>query len=196
MIKTLILTLLLSLSSAACFAAPASPVISLSEKDLSFRNEIQRAIDRGLMWLRQHQQADGHWSTADQPAVTALAFAAAKGDPKSKTEPDRVKKGYGFILSCVRADGGIHQSNLVTYNTSLCMMALLAANKPEYDPILRNARRFLAGLQRDFDEKGKTDNVFDGGIGYGSHYEHSDMGNTSAALEALYYTKHLFADKK
>src|SRR5204863_6898573 len=56
-------------------------------------------------------------------------------------------------------------------------------------PILRKARQFLVGLQCDFGEKGKTDNVFDGGIGYGTKYEHSDMGNTLSALEALYYSK-------
>ena len=186
------------LSSVVCLGASSQP-IALARKDISFRNEVQRAIDRGLTWLEQHQQTNGCWSTPDQPAVTALALAACKGDPKerySKSEADWVKKGYAFVLGCVRPDGGIHQTNLVTYNTSLCMMALLAANTPEYDPILRKARRFLVGLQRDFDEKGKTDNVFDGGIGYGSKYEHSDMGNTSAALEALYYTKHLVADKK
>jgi squalene-hopene/tetraprenyl-beta-curcumene cyclase len=71
----------------------------------------------------------------------------------------------------------------------------LAANKKEYEPTLRKARQFLVGLQGDFDEQGKTDNVFDGGIGYGSKYPHSDMGNTLAALEALYYSKHLVADQ-
>ena len=74
-------------------------------------------------------------------------------------------------------------------------MALLAANKPEYDPVVRKARQFLIGLQRDFGEQGKLDDVFDGGIGYGSKYEHSDMGNTLAALEAIYYSKRLVEDK-
>jgi len=105
-----------------------------------------------------------------------------------------MRKGYAFILSCVKPDGSIFQTNLVTYNTSLCMMALLAANKPEYETILRNARKFLVGLQCDFGEKGKADNVFDGGIGYGTKYEHSDMGNTLAALEALYFSKRVVRD--
>jgi squalene-hopene/tetraprenyl-beta-curcumene cyclase len=106
-----------------------------------------------------------------------------------------MKKGYGFVISCAKADGGIHQTNLVTYNTSISMMALLAANKKEYEPILRKSRQFLVGLQGDFDAQGKIDNVFDGGIGYGSKYPHSDMANTMAALEALYYSKHLVEDK-
>src|SRR5439155_4675213 len=88
-----------------------------------------------------------------------------------------------------------HQTNLVTYNTAISMMALLAANKKEYEPILRKGRQFLAGLQGDFDTQGKIDNVFDGGIGYGTKYPHSDMANTLAALEALYYSKHLLNDE-
>jgi squalene-hopene/tetraprenyl-beta-curcumene cyclase len=75
------------------------------------------------------------------------------------------------------------------------MMALLAAGKPEYEPVLLKGRQFLIGLQGDFGEKGKIDSPFDGGIGYGSHYEHSDMGNTLAALEALYHTRHIARDK-
>jgi squalene-hopene/tetraprenyl-beta-curcumene cyclase len=166
--------------------------------NVSFRNEIQHAIDRGLASLQSLQNTNGYWSTPDQPAVTALALRAFKGEPTGKytsSEPPWLKKGYNFILSCAKPDGSIAQSNLVTYNTSLCMMALLAANKPEYDGIVLKARRFLIGLQSDFGDKGKIDNVFDGGVGYGSKYEHSDMGNTLVALEAIYHSKRLAADK-
>jgi squalene-hopene/tetraprenyl-beta-curcumene cyclase len=180
-------------SIAAAIGAPAS-----LQRDLSFQNEVQRALDRGIIWLRQNQNTNGYWSTADQPAVTALALTACQGNPAGRSDrqdPDWIRKGYAFILSCAKPDGSIYQTNLVTYNTSLCMMALLAANKPEFDSILRKARKFVVGLQGDFDEKGKIDNVFDGGIGYGTKYEHSDMGNTLAALEALYYSRHLVQDK-
>ena len=177
-------------------AMRAEPVAS--PKDISFRNEIQNSIDRGLAWLKKNQGTNGSWSVPEQPAVTALALVAAQGNPalgRKGDDSEWVRKGYAFILNCVRPDGSIFVTNLVTYNTSLSMMALLAANKPEYDPILRRARSFLVGLQGDFGEKGKTDDVFDGGIGYGSRYEHSDMGNTLAALEALYHSKRLVQDK-
>ena len=120
------------------------------------------------------------------------------GEPNGRfqqAKPPWMKQGYSFILSCAQADGGIHQTNLVTYNTAISMMALLTANKKEYEPILRKARQFLVRLQGDFDAQGKVDNAFDGGIGYGSKYKHSDMANTLAALEALYYSKHLVGDK-
>ena len=167
-------------------------------RDVSFANEVEHSLSRALTWLQVNQYSNGWWSTPNQPAVTALALTAFKGDPKNRyrtTEPVWLKKGYEFLLASVQPDGGIHRSNLVTYNTSISMMALLVANKTEYDPVIRKARGFLVGLQRDFGEKGKLDDVFDGGIGYGSKYEHSDMGNTLAALEALYYSKRLGEDK-
>src|SRR5437867_4020352 len=56
---------------------PAAP-------DISFRNEIQRAIDRGLESLRARQGTNRYWSTADHPAVTALALMAFLGEPKGR----------------------------------------------------------------------------------------------------------------
>jgi len=179
-------------------ALPRQSGLSPVTGDVSFRHEVQRAIDRGLVWLQASQNSNGWWSTPDQPAVTALALTAFKGEPGGRyqtNEPAWLKQGYSFLLGCAQAGGGIHQSNLVTYNTSISMMALLAANRAEYEPTILKARRFLVGLQGDFGEKGKADEVFDGGIGYGTKYEHSDMGNTLAALEALYYSKRLIEDK-
>jgi squalene-hopene/tetraprenyl-beta-curcumene cyclase len=61
------------------------------------------------------------------------------------------------------------------------------------------ARRFIIGQQNDFDEKGKQDNPFDGGVGYGTpkpnNPAHADLSNTHFALEALYYSQALLADK-
>jgi squalene-hopene/tetraprenyl-beta-curcumene cyclase len=182
-------------------AAQNDPAViqpSVFAGDRSFRNEIERSLDRGLARLQATQNSNGWWSTPDQPAVTALVLTAFKGDPQNRyqtPEPAWLKNGYRFLLGCVRPDGGIHQTNLVTYNTSISIMALLAANNPEYDAVIRQARQFLIGLQRDFGEQGKLDDVFDGGIGYGSKYEHSDMGNTLAALEAIHYSRRLVEDK-
>ncbi len=192
--RTVLAVSLLALAS-AFNPATAAP---LGGGDVSFRNELQRSIDRGLAWLQANQNSNGWWSTADHPAVSSLALMTFEGEPSGRyrrQEPDWLRRGYGYVLSCVQPDGGIHRTNLVTYNTALSMMALLVANKPEYDPTLRKARKFLVGLQSDFGEKGVLDNPFDGGIGYGSHYDHSDMGNTLQAMEALYYSKHLVTDQ-
>ena len=182
-----------STSSADTVSAPV-----VVGTDVSYNNELQHAIDRGLAWLQSNQNSNGWWSVSDQPAVTALALMAFEGEPKGRfreSKPDWLNRGYGHILGSVQTDGGIHRTNLVTYNTSLCTMALVSANRSEYDPIIHKARQFLIGLQRDFGEEGKLDNPFDGGIGYGSHYDHSDMGNTLQALEALYYSTQVLEDR-
>lgn len=177
-------------------ASSAELTTSSFSSNQSYKNELQHAIDRGLEWLQANQNSNGWWSTADQPAVTGEVLMAFKGDPKqrySKSEPSWMAKSYQFIMDSAKPDGGIHRTNLVTYNTAISMMALIAANKAEYNPTILKAREYLISLQTDMGEKGKVDSPFDGGIGYGSHYDHSDMGNTLQALEAIYYSKALTA---
>jgi squalene-hopene/tetraprenyl-beta-curcumene cyclase len=181
---------------ALCASALAAdrPVVRADE---SFKNELQRAIDRGLDWLKTDQNTNGWWSTADHPALTALPIMAFKGDPsKRHSNAEFIRKAYAHILRNAKPNGAIYSTNLPTYNTSLAILALTAANDPAYDSTIRKGRAFLVGLQGDFGEKGKTDDVFDGGIGYGTKYEHSDMGNTLQALEALHYTRHLLQDQR
>ncbi len=190
------LALVLGLMAVAPHAiSQTAPSPASGDPNLSFRHELQHAINRGLNWLQANQNSNGWWSTPDQPAVTALALTAAMGDPAARftSHPAWVQRGYDYILANARADGGIHRSNLVTYNTAISLTALVAARQSKFDPVAIRARQFLIGLQRDFGQKGKVDDVFDGGIGYGSKYEHSDMGNTLAALEALHHSRRLAA---
>ena len=165
----------------------------------SLRNEVQHAIDKGISWLGKNQNTNGWWSTEDQPAVTALALLALKGEPSgqsAKNESIALQRGYHFLEGSVHEDGSIYRKKeLLTHNTALSLLAFASARDAKYDTTMRKARAFLIGLQTDFDEKGKIDNVFDGGVGYGSKYDHSDMANTASALEALYYTKQLAHDK-
>ncbi len=178
----------------ASAADRAKPVAT----DLSFANEIQHAIDRGLGSLLASQNTNGWWSTADHVAPTALALSAFMGEPTGRYRtnlPASLARGYDFILGGAKPDGSIYKTTLINYNTSISMMALVAANNPAYDDKLRRGRTFLVKSQTDLGEPGKADSPFDGGVGYGDKYAHSDMNNTLTALEALYYTRHLDADK-
>ncbi len=188
----------LSLWAGCAAVAQEAAALVRGPRDVSFRNELQHAIDRGISWLGTNQNAGGWWSTPDQPAVTALALMAHSGEPTGRFRENRpayLDRGFEFVMSCVQPDGSIHRTNLVTYNTSICMMALLSAQRAELNPTILRARKFLVGLQGDFGESGKVDDVFDGGIGYGSKYKHSDMGNTLQALEALYHSRTLVQDQ-
>jgi squalene-hopene/tetraprenyl-beta-curcumene cyclase len=168
----------------------------LRPTDISFRNEVQRAIEKGDDFLKASQNSHGWWSTADHPGVTALALSAMMGEPKQRfKDAAETKRGYAFVLSNVKPDGGIYRSDLANYNTAICMMGLLAAHDSQYDPVLRRARAYLVGSQADLGAPGKLDTPWDGGIGYSHDAGRSDMNNTVTALEALYYSKHLITDQ-
>lgn len=192
--KRLVLPILMGFFVVFSPQSRAADLNSSSAANLSLRNEIQHAIDKGLGWLAANQNSNGFWSTPDHPAMTALALTAFMGSPseQNRTNPV-VKKGYSFLLKHVQPDGGIYVKELPNYNTSISMMALIAAHNPDYDPIVRHARQWVIGEQSHFEG---TNSPFDGGLGYGSDkLQRSDMNNTLVALEALYYSKYLEKDK-
>lgn len=169
-------------------------------ENVSLKLELERALDKGVTWLNNEQNASsGNWGEAEYPALTGLALRATLGHPDSvlvrKFAQNR-KAGFEFLLSKVQSDGGIYGKGLASYNTSICMMALLQTKESKYDDIIRKARKFLINQQADFDKKGELDNTFDGGVGYGSRWAHSDLSNTHLAMEALYYAKHSLKSKE
>jgi squalene-hopene/tetraprenyl-beta-curcumene cyclase len=58
------------------------------------------------------------------------------------------------------------------------------------------ARKHLIDNQWDIGKKKETDNPNDGGVGYGSNKEHSDLSNTYLAVEALALSKKIIEDGK
>jgi len=169
----------------------------------SLKQEIRLSYDRGLTFLKSKQNAEtGQWGDAEPVAFTALAISSILLAPERKPGdplPPEVEKGIAFLMKNVQPDGGIYVKARANYNTSLALTALMLAPSKEREPTLLAARRFIIGQQNDFDEKGKQDNPFDGGVGYGTPKPgipaHADLSNTHFALEALYYSQALLADK-
>ena len=192
-------TISLSLTLVAFFGLYLVSANHVQAADQSaLKTQVADLIKKGTHWLESSQNKDGWWSTTDHPAVTGMALVALKGDPSGKYDSNdqpAVKQALKFIDSCYHEDGGIHNIGLVTYNTAICLMSLAAVNDPDLNDRIAKSRQYLIRLQGDFGEKGILDSPMDGGIGYGSSYEHSDMGNTLQALEALYYSRHVAQDK-
>jgi squalene-hopene/tetraprenyl-beta-curcumene cyclase len=190
-VKTLLL-----LSVLCCLpslGAAAEKVVAKTRPDVSLRNEVENSLGKGLTWLAGQQAGEGNWSQPEHPAATGLVLTAFQGDPstfyKHKFEA-QIGKGYDYLLRSVKPDGGIYVKDLANYNTSISMMALLMANRPEFEPILKKARGFEINLQ----DKPESGDAMEGGIGYGGSYRHSDLNNTTFAMEALYYTRYLKSD--
>jgi len=154
--------------------------------------ELERAIERGVTWLLANQNSNGWWSTADHPAVTALVLTALNKEPSRRfvrNRPSELSRAYDFLLGSAKPDGSLYRAGMANYNTSLSLVALATAEDPNFLPVIRAARAYLAGSQADFGEPGKNDTPFDGGVGYGSKYQHSDLNNTLSAIEAMRWSE-------
>ncbi len=184
--------LVLLASSTLVMAADVSPYLSLQE-------EMKQAIARGNAWLAKQQKAEGFWDDPELPAFTALALTAAARDPNLKAgaeKPAHLKKGFMWLLSNQKDDGGIYNRGLSVYNTATSLTALVAAGDDGYEGAIVKARKHLINNQWDTGEKGKPDGINDGGVGYGSKNDRSDMSNTYLSIEALALSKKVIEDGK
>lgn len=189
------------LTSAAAFALLGSQLFSAEPlprrpENVSVRNEVQLAIDKGIAFLLKQQQPDGSFANpenasgaADHPALTALPLMALQREPTGKFR-DRnhpaMKRAYDFIRSKAQPDGGIYGKGLSNYNTSICLIALLGSGNPKDEPLIAKAREFIIAQQA----SGMAVPELDGGIGYGPtgvspKRQHPDLDNTLVSLEAL-----------
>ncbi len=156
--------------------------------DPALHSQAKRATDNGLRYLRETQGEDGSWSGS--VGITALALRAYLESHRRYTEEDGafITRPVDFLLANVNADGSISETaNNRNYNTAVAMVALQATGNPDYAGVIRNAQRFLVGLQLDEDEGYDVDHKYFGGIGYGGD-ERPDLSNQYHAIEALQAT--------
>jgi len=135
-------------------------------------------------WLEANQQEDGSWG--HYPAITALVVASYLKSPFNYDDINSVPviRGIQFLLKSQQPDGGIYIDDFKAYNTAIALIALTAADNPEYTEAIRRARDFLITLQID-ENKGLTSSDAQyGGIGYDENME-SDLSNLEWSLEAL-----------
>jgi squalene-hopene/tetraprenyl-beta-curcumene cyclase len=159
--------------------------------DISLVNEARAIQNRGLKWLAKRQQADGSWSLADFPALTALplwAFAVSDYPDKARIVSNAVQS----ILKNAQPDGSIYKKapgpggGLVNYNTALCMTALHMTRDPSLAPVVLKARRFMAAAQHL-----EGDDMYKGGFGYdkASGRQYTDLSDSVIAYEAMRLTQ-------
>ena len=176
-----------------------APAQEANNPYLSLQVEIKQAIARGNAWLAKQQQEDGHWDQTELPAFTALALTAGARDPNRDPKsdlPPHIAKGFQWLLKQQKEDGGIYNKGLTVYNTATAVTALTAGGLEEFEPAIVKGRKHLIDQQWDIGQKKETDNPNDGGIGYGSKNDRSDMSNTYLAIEAIALSKKVIEDGK
>lgn len=147
---------------------------------------LKATQDRAIRFLKLTQSADGSWTSSNVPGITALVTVSLIENGVSP-EDESVARGLKFLRGLAQKDGGIYHPKTLhrNYETSISLMTFAAANRNgEYDDLIRNAEKFLKGLQWDEDEEQKPEDPGYGGAGYGKH-QRPDLSNTSFLIEAL-----------
>lgn len=151
---------------------------------------FQTTVDKAIEYLRTKGQAtDGSFTRQAGLGVTAIATAALLRLGRSPDDP-MVKKGLDYLASFVQPTGGIHtpKGDFKNYETALAVVCFSEANKGgKYDTILKNADKFLKGLQFDGQEGQSPEDIAFGGAGYGGKGR-PDLSNTAFLIDALHST--------
>jgi squalene-hopene/tetraprenyl-beta-curcumene cyclase len=151
------------------------------------RAEYNAAVARAIEYLRTTgQAADGSYSAAVSPAITAIVTTAILKHGRGVDDP-LVAKSLKYLEGFVQPDGGIYakDSRVQNYETCLAMLAFAEANNDgRYDKILANAEKFVKKLQWDGEEGHDESSLYYGGAGYGGH-SRPDLSNTQFLLDAL-----------
>ena len=118
--------------------------------------------------------------------VTALVTTGILQQGRSVKDP-LVQKSLKYLETFVRDDGGIHPAESLhkNYDTCLSMLCFIAANQDaRYEETIKNADKFVKGMQWTAEEGADESDMAYGGAGYGKH-KRPDMSNTQFFIEAL-----------
>lgn len=150
---------------------------------------MEQVVTRGLDFLREKgQDENGTLSPRVGSGITSLAVTAALRHGRPLDDP-LVAKGLKALEGFVQSDGGIYATDrLRNYETCVGIVAFSEANKKagdgRYDELLKNAEKFVRGLQIGAAGNVDPDDPHYGGVGYGGP-ERPDLSNTSYLLDAL-----------
>jgi hypothetical protein len=144
--------------------------------------EVKAVLDKAAGYLKKRQAEDGSFPVKGTgPGVTALVAAAILRNGYGADDPV-VAKALAALAKSAHDDGGIYDERLANYTTSVALMAFTEANAGgKYDAIIKNAAKFLKGLQHI--ESGDEDVKF-GGVGYDKGGR-PDLSNTQLYIDAL-----------
>jgi squalene-hopene/tetraprenyl-beta-curcumene cyclase len=169
---------------------------SVRALDVDHQKRAHEMIDRAIEYLRSQQDSSGGWAVPPEgpvfPAITGLVVQGMVMSPGIDERDEAVARGVEFMLRYVQPDGGIYDSILAGYNTSICLSAMSHIRRPEAMATVEGAQDFLKSLQWseesiDHNETGRVDedHPFYGGVGYGSHGR-PDMSNLSMMMQGLH----------
>jgi squalene-hopene/tetraprenyl-beta-curcumene cyclase len=167
-------------------ASEVKPLPSIANADTE---KVAVAMHRGALYLVNEGAIEpGRWGAMGQadPGITAMVIGGLLATPAPRpAEVDQaIDTGLEWLLSMQKDDGSIHTGTLANYVTSASILALAAADRPEFKEAIEDARQFLTVLQADEGEGYAPGHRYYGGVGYGGD-ERPDLSNLQMAMDAL-----------
>lgn len=170
-----------------CFVGVAVLAANSRLAEAADYSKLEPTARKAIAYLKSKgQAADGSFTAASGPAVTALVAAAMLNNGAPVSDPS-VSKALAYVESFSQPDGGIYQpeSRYKNYETCLAILAFSAANQDgRYTDRIRKADAYIKGLQWDEGEGKPRSDFYHGGAGYGGS-SRPDLSNTSYLLDAL-----------
>lgn len=175
-------------SGSLCYGGTKSlqlqPVKDASQ-NISLLKEAKHSLTLAHDFLLTSQLENGSWK--NEPAITALVLYSFLlnpiYNPGAKSEK-ALLKGFEYLETFVKPDGGIYRNEYKSYTTAVCLLAFTESKLEKYKTLINNAKQFLIQFQVDESEGITEDHQFYGGIGYGGD-ERPDLSNTQLALDAI-----------
>src|SRR4051794_5208800 len=145
--------------------------------------------ERAIGYLRKTQAADGSWGARQSPGITGIIVTGLLRTVKVTAKDPMIEKALGYIESLVNTKAGHIAGKdphvkLQNYVTCVNVLALVAAERPSYKAVIKDATAFLRKLQWDEGEGKDDKSDFYGGAGYDSK-SRPDLSNTQLFLDAL-----------
>lgn len=146
-------------------------------------------VEKAIAYLRKTQAPDGSWGAKQSPGITGIVLTGLLRTGKLDSRDPMIEKGLGYIESLINPKAGHIAGKdphvkLQNYVTSINVLALVAADRPSYKAVVKDASAFLRKLQWDEAEGKDAGNDYYGGAGYDSK-SRPDLSNTQVFLDAL-----------
>jgi squalene-hopene/tetraprenyl-beta-curcumene cyclase len=146
-------------------------------------------VDGAVSYFRKTQAKDGSWGSKQNPGITGIVVTGLLRTGKVNAGDPMIARALKYIESLVDPKEG-HiagkgaRVQLKNYVTCVNVLALVAADRPAYKAIIKDASKFLRQLQWDEGEGKDEKSDFYGGAGYDSK-SRPDLSNTQMFLDAL-----------
>src|SRR4051794_27406124 len=151
--------------------------------------EWEDTVDKAVAYYRKTQAKDGSWGAKVSPGITGIVVTGLLKTGRVKSTDPMIEKALKFIEGLVNPEAG-HiagkgaRVGLQNYVTCVNVLALVAADRPAYKAVIKDATKFLKQLQWDEGEKKDKTSDFYGGAGYDSK-SRPDLSNTQMFIDAL-----------